>query len=339
MLEKKKRRIRGQTLIGVVITATIMAVMSMGFMSMFRSQSRATRRIAARGGATDLSHGLDALFGSPQCATTGSSNYLFGGVSPVTLSVTPGPPPSYSVSIDTLNFANGTFAITSDSNATISSLIHPYSISSISFSPLGGNSATMYPFKLTVSFTDPNGGLPALPLIKFITLFTDATNKVVGACYNGGNSNSNPNIITRSTGYSNNHSDLQDIDDGIVPNRTLTFNKSQQATSLRIEYTDNFGGMIQHPNPLYFSGIACNWEILIDGASCPGGVLLFTMQESGSFNVGQPHILRSSTVVGYCDSVSTGLHTLTVRVSRNPSYANCKTGYNGRWTIAVQEVN
>lgn len=41
-----------------------------------------------------------------------------------------------------------------------------------------------YPFQMQVAFENLNGP-PALPLNKFITVYTDSSKKVVGACYSG----------------------------------------------------------------------------------------------------------------------------------------------------------
>ncbi len=78
---------RGQTLVGVIVTAGITGIVAISFISMFKNQATMSRSIAATGGVNDLGHALDILFGGVQCATSGSSIFSLGGTSPVQVSL------------------------------------------------------------------------------------------------------------------------------------------------------------------------------------------------------------------------------------------------------------
>lgn len=172
----------GQSLLQVLIAGVLLSLGSIAFLNVFKSQTKATRNIAAQGGVTDLSHALDALFGSAQCATSGI--FLSAGA-PAAVTVSGS---TYALNLDTIQFATGVVALTSLPDATVTAMIQPYSVSAIAMSALGGSGAAgtgfQFPFQLKTTFASPSGP-PPLPLNKFVTIYTDATRRVVGGCYSG----------------------------------------------------------------------------------------------------------------------------------------------------------
>jgi type II secretory pathway pseudopilin PulG len=175
----------------VLITTAIMAIVTTSFISIYSSQTKANRNLAAQSAVIDLSHALDVLLGAANCQTTGSSNFKLGSTSPVTVSLITGPPSSYALNLNTLNFSNGTLAFTSTPNEVIANMIRPYQVSALTLIPLGGEGAIatgfQYPFKMEISFSNPKGGPAPLPLTKYAVFYTDSTRKVVGACNSGTN--------------------------------------------------------------------------------------------------------------------------------------------------------
>lgn len=165
---------KGQSLVSVLVAVAVTSLFMMSLLILFKTQNRATRQIAAKEGVNDLSHGLDVLFSSSNCATTGY--YLVGGVNgqPAVVSVAGG---AISLSIDTIEFPNGTgtsngaVAITSTPNAILAGMIQPYTINTLAFTSLDVGSATgtgfEYPFQLTAKFTSPSGGPPPSPSTSF----------------------------------------------------------------------------------------------------------------------------------------------------------------------------
>lgn len=173
---------QGQSLIQILIGFTLLAILTVSFSKMMISQAKTSRKIAAAGATTDLSHALDTLFGSVQCANIGSSNFSLNATTPVAVTPAAG---SYSLSLNTIKFHSGNVAITSQDNPEIAAMIYPYKVDSLVMTPLGGEGAcgagSRYPFQLKVNFDAPKGAPPP-SLTKYVTLYTDASNNVVGAC-------------------------------------------------------------------------------------------------------------------------------------------------------------
>ncbi len=169
-------------MVEVMVASGMLAIVAVGFMTMMKSSTRATRDIASRSNVTDLSNGIDALFGSVGCATTGAS--LAGGAAG---SVVPGAG-SYTLTLDTLRFAAGGIAVTTLPNADITAMIQPNAIDSMTFEALGGEgpigTGFIYPFRLRVRFRNPQG-FPAQPITKFVMIYTNPANVVVGGCFEG----------------------------------------------------------------------------------------------------------------------------------------------------------
>lgn len=195
----------GQTLVGVLITATIMSIVSMAFLAMFRTQSQATRNIAAQGGVNDLSIGLNFLVNGQNCSNPGSGIYFLneGSQAQVVGSGTG----AYTLAMDTLRYSTGATALVNPPNTAISQMIQPYSLApnnptapnppGIGFTSIGpptcNTSTCVFPFQMQVNFTSPNGGPPPKPLTKFVSVYTglgtvsgSATDySVVGMCGGG----------------------------------------------------------------------------------------------------------------------------------------------------------
>ncbi len=200
----------GQVLIAVLMAAALLGVTMLAFLPMFKNQTKASRGIAATGGVTDLSHALDTLFESPACATSGS--YL-SGVMPVYVN---GSGSSYSLSLDTIKFPTGGLVITSLASPEIAQMIQPHSVSAISLIPVGTQGTNgdgyKYPFQLQVTFQNPTGP-PALPINKFIVVYTDSGKNVTGACYSGGTASLGKGVSNCTPRFSTS-ADTSPIDDG-----------------------------------------------------------------------------------------------------------------------------
>jgi hypothetical protein len=112
--------------------------------------------------------------------------------------------------------------------------------------------------------------------------------------------------------------------DGVIPNRSVTINKSLDATKLRLIYSDSMG--------FGSNGGECNWEFLVDQNFCSGGRTQF-LAGSASVNVHFP-----SSLLAYC-SVPAGTHTITMTTFKNGGATNCVVNFgSGSWTLEAQEV-
>lgn len=118
---------------------------------------------------------------------------------------------------------------------------------------------------------------------------------------------------------------------GLIEGRTLTFHKMEGDSAVRISYTDNLRVAGEDKG--------CRWGLLVDSATCPSGDLVYDYYVA---NMQNPH--RSYNVVGYCEGLGRGLHTISVQVAPVPhndnSYDNsdCSTGWkDSRWTLEAVE--
>ena len=176
----RRSRRDGMSLVGVLMAAAAMGILATAMISMFKWQTDAARQLAGRSGVTDLSTGMSAFFSGAQCATTGT--FLLNNV-PATVSVTG---TTYSLALDTVLFSTGTPVISSLNPPEMKLLLNPYTVSTLTFEPVGVPTATtlgaMYPFKMDVTFASAKGA-PPRPIVKFLNVFTDPSKKVVGACF------------------------------------------------------------------------------------------------------------------------------------------------------------
>lgn len=138
----------------------------------------------------------------------------------------------------------------------------------------------------------------------------------------------NYRTITRATGLG-----PQDaIDSGVIVSRTLEVMKDRADTALRIGYTDNFRAFRS-------GGLAtgCSWEIRVDGSTCPSGALRYDYYVSP----GSTNIHRQGSVVGCCEGLGAGGHTIQIVVTNTLAgpTSDCHTGFNAsRWVIEAEEV-
>ncbi len=135
---------------------------------------------------------------------------------------------------------------------------------------------------------------------------------------------------TSKTVYKNRFHIFDSRTTGFVRDRNLDIVKTSNASLLRITYTDSFG-----MNTLRNKPGNCDWEIRIDGLSCPSQKLTYNKYK---FNSGNDETrLDHSTVVGYCKGLSAGLHTIAVYVS-SLNVTTCYTGYRTTFLLEIEEV-
>ena len=115
-------------------------------------------------------------------------------------------------------------------------------------------------------------------------------------------------------------SGLDQTDDGLVAGRTVTINKQQASSYLRVSYTDNFRAWAPPPGN-YAMG---KWEILLNNQPCsdPGPIAQFIYNDD-QVSERLPTIDRSETIVGYCKTaggtpLGSGPVTITVYADGTP---------------------
>jgi len=133
--------------------------------------------------------------------------------------------------------------------------------------------------------------------------------------------------VSMATGFNQRN----DLDDGQLVSRVLTVVKQQDATDLRIGYTDNFRVL----------GVSkgCTWAIKVDGQECSVPLHYAKFTKAGGTNS-----LSLSSVSGYCRGVSAGTHEIQVWVSPTVNGAtayvgsDCYTGWNSTWMLESEEI-
>ncbi|MDH5547561.1 MAG: hypothetical protein OEZ43_18420 [Gammaproteobacteria bacterium] len=123
------------------------------------------------------------------------------------------------------------------------------------------------------------------------------------------------------------------LDSGQIPGRLLTFKKQfdKDTSVVRIGYSDSFR--------VYGHGKACQWELRVNGVSCPGAPLHYALHVSNSAgDISNHH--RQGSVFGYCEGLDAGVHEIQVWVGQAPGYSgsDCATGWNTTWTLEAEEV-
>ena len=108
------------------------------------------------------------------------------------------------------------------------------------------------------------------------------------------------------------------LDSGILPDRTLTFDKVEADTELRIAYFDSFRALGTHAS--------CRWEVLFNGLPCsdPGPLVYDIHEETGSDN---HH--RSGTVTGFCPATVPRIEIERALIDRGSDLANEVAGFLG----------
>jgi hypothetical protein len=111
----------------------------------------------------------------------------------------------------------------------------------------------------------------------------------------------------------------------VVTGRELTIVKSRADTAIRIAYSDTFRAYQQY----------CQWELIVDGVSCPGGELVYNF-------FGTSGDITPGSIFGYCDGLSAGSHQIQVQSGPVPGYTapnSCLSGFLAdRWTLEAEEV-
>ena len=110
------------------------------------------------------------------------------------------------------------------------------------------------------------------------------------------------------------HGPTDGTDDGYVSGREFEFTKKTSTSRMLFSYNDN--------TRVYGSSKACRWEIHVDGASCPSGIL------AGDVYVVNDNNHRPHSLVGFCDMLAAGKHTIKIKVGQTPGYSgsDCYTG-------------
>jgi hypothetical protein len=123
----------------------------------------------------------------------------------------------------------------------------------------------------------------------------------------------------------------QDIDTGVVPDRTLSFTKVDDTSILRLTYFDGFR--------VFGNGgaCACRWTVLFNGKTCvdPGTVIM-------DATTGVVDSSRATTLTAYCGATQSGAFTGDVDITVNVLSSNncdCQTGFDGvTGLLEVEEV-
>ena len=105
---------------------------------------------------------------------------------------------------------------------------------------------------------------------------------------------------------------------GVVTGRRLIVDKQTAASQLRITWATNL-----HVQSLNKGDAKCDWEVLIDGKSClaPSKIGV-SMRSSFGKNEHVP-----VEVVGWCQGIEKGPHSITVMVTKSSSDSSCETGW------------
>jgi hypothetical protein len=123
----------------------------------------------------------------------------------------------------------------------------------------------------------------------------------------------------------------QDIDNGLVPDRALSFTKVDDAAVLRLTYFDGFR--------VFGNGgaCACRWTMLLNGKTCtdPGKIIM-------DATTGVVDSSRATTLTAYCNATQSGPFIGDVDVTVNVLSSNncdCQTGFDGvTGLIEAEEV-
>eukprot|EP00435_Cladocopium_sp_Y103_P001631 s4033_g1.t1 len=123
-------------------------------------------------------------------------------------------------------------------------------------------------------------------------------------------------------------------DVGQINGRELKFHKKSASSGLRFFYSDNFR--------VYTGYSAARWELKVDGASCPSGMMAQDLHVIPGEN---PH--RINGFGFHCKGVGKGNHKVTVHVGPSPGYEaagrhDSYTGYgwggDAAWHLEAQEI-
>jgi len=115
------------------------------------------------------------------------------------------------------------------------------------------------------------------------------------------------------------------LDEGVLADRELIFDKEFDDSLIRVTYVDSFSAQSGNDNP----ACGCRWTVTINGGACtdPGSIV-------GDVGSIVEQTIVSGSVEGYCEGNSlgalpTGSTTVGVRVGAipNTSGCDCLTGF------------
>jgi len=118
-------------------------------------------------------------------------------------------------------------------------------------------------------------------------------------------------------------------DTGVASGRVMKFDKRTDASQLRITWATNLR-VRAHNNR---GGAYCHWELQIDGKSCSNPSKIGVSMHSQS----NDNDLIPVEVVGWCQAIKRGPHTVQVYVSRSGSNSDCYTGWQTHDYMEVWE--
>lgn len=111
--------------------------------------------------------------------------------------------------------------------------------------------------------------------------------------------------------------------------RSLKFNKRDDASQLRLTWATNLRVRAKNNR----GGAHCDWELRIDGASCAAPSKIGVSMHSQ--NNDNDHI--PAELVGWCQGIKKGPHTVTVVVSSSRANTDCYTGWQSNDYMEVWE--
>lgn len=119
----------------------------------------------------------------------------------------------------------------------------------------------------------------------------------------------------------------QDTNGGFINTRLLQFTKKTQDSTMRFLYSDNLR--------IHGHGVYCKWELRVDDQACPKVNLSGNRHCNGNDNNHFPGM-----IMGYCEGIAAGAHTLRVHVKGN---GDCHTGWDrqsrSNWVLEAQEID
>ena len=118
-------------------------------------------------------------------------------------------------------------------------------------------------------------------------------------------------------------------DSGVVTGRSLKFDKRMDTSQLRLTWATNLRVRAHNSK----GGAYCHWELQIDGKSCAKPSKIGVSMHSQ--NDDNDHI--PAEVVGWCQGIARGPHTITVLVVRGNSNSDCYTGWSSNDYMEVWE--
>ncbi|MBC8286029.1 MAG: hypothetical protein H8E42_01000 [Nitrospinae bacterium] len=117
----------------------------------------------------------------------------------------------------------------------------------------------------------------------------------------------------------------ENLDDGFIPSRVLSFVKESPSSILRVLYSDNLR-VLGH-------GASGVWNIHLDGVSTNIKTAVYNTNDNGL----RLNNHRQSTVVGYLTGVSAGTHSLQVHIQSLVGSDNY-TGWGSTFLLQVEEI-